>query len=127
FKQGAAVHVFADRQIKQGKNGGRDVDQARAVDALVAFNARASNDKNPVLPVPGCRAGRLAWRSLRTLRTGFKSVVGTKDDGRAGAGELQQTFEHHVVKAISAFYDIFEKRKVFVADPGKLWRVISHE
>src|SRR6266403_2099646 len=100
FKQGAAIHVFADRQVKQGKNGRRDVDQARAVDALVAFNAGASHDKDPVLSMPGSGAGRLAWRSVRTLRSGFKAMVGTKDDIRFRAGELQQTFEHHVVKTI---------------------------
>ena len=61
------------------------------------------------------------------LRPGFEAMVRAKDDSCLGAGQLEQTLQHHVVKAVGAFNDTFEKGEVFFLDPLQFGRVIGHE
>jgi len=77
--------------------------------------------------MPGGGPGRLARGAARTLRTGFKTVVGAKDDCGIGPGEIKQSLEHHVVKSVGAFHDVFIDSKVLLSDPLQLGRVIGHE
>ena len=75
-----------------------------------------------------CRgSGGLAWNSLGPLRTGFEAVIGTQQHDRFRTGELNQPLQHHIVKAIRAFHDIFVEIELFLIDPVELRRMIRHE
>src|SRR6266705_3407331 len=80
FEQGAAIHVFANRNAEQGQHRRRYVDQTRAVDAFVAPDVGAGHDKDPVLAMPDCWASRFARCPMWPLRTAFKPVIGTQND-----------------------------------------------
>ena len=54
-------------------------------------------------------------------------MVGAKDHRRLRSGQLDQAFQHHVVKAVRALNDIFVQREILVFDPGQLRRVVCHK
>ena len=127
FEQRPAVHIFADRNVEQRQDGRRDIDQARAIDAFVALDARSRHHKYSILPMPDRRACGFPRCAVRALRAGFEAVVGAKDNRRLRTGQLEQALQHHVVKAVRALNDIFVEREILVFDPGQLRRVICHE
>ncbi len=71
FEQRPAVHVFADRNVEQRQDGRRDIDQARAVDAFVALDARVPPSQ--IFHTAGARPpGR---RVLAACRAGAASRI----------------------------------------------------
>ena len=56
-----------------------------------------------------------------------EAVVGNKDHGGIRGNQLQQTRQHHVVKAVRALDNPFIRFEKIVGDAGKLRRVKVHE
>ena len=117
FQQRTPVHVFADRQSKHRQNRRRDIDQARAIDSFVPLDPWPGHHEDSVMPMPDRRSGRFARYSAGTLRTGFEAMIGTKNDGGLGPGQMEQPLEHHVMKAIGARNDIFVPIEILLLDP----------
>ena len=70
-----------------------------------------------ITKMPYCRcqtAGPAGSRGVPCgpLRAGFKAVIGAKDHRRVRSGQLEQAFQHHVVKAVRALDDIFVEREI---------------
>ena len=106
-----AIHVATNRKIKERENRRRDIDEARSINSFILFDVRTGHNQNSKLSMPDSWAGRLARCPYRVLRAGFETVIGAKDDRRFRPGELEQSFQHHVVKTIGAADNLLVKLK----------------
>ena len=81
-------------EAAQIQNRRRDVEQAGAIDGLVALDARAMHDEDTqgtmLIGWPGGHVGDFA----RAEVVGVKAVVRADDDRGAGPRQLQEPAEH---------------------------------
>ena len=57
----------------------------------------------------------------------MKAVIGAENDGGVGPGQLEQSFQHHVMKAISPIHDILVDFELVVGNARHLRRMEVHE
>src|SRR5579862_4783226 len=50
--------------------------------------------------------GRFFGNATRAQVVGVKSMIGDQNHSRVRAGQSEQSFQHHVVEAVGAVYDI---------------------
>ena len=109
------------------EQGGADVDEAGAEDALVLADAGAHGGEDAELAVLGGRAGGLARDVAQAQVIRVEAVVGHQDDGGILTGQIEQGAEHGVVIEVAHFHAVVEDLEIPVANLRPLRRVVFHE
>ena len=122
-----AVHVLTHRQAEEVEQGGTDVDEAGAVNALVLAEAGAHGGEDAELAVLGGGAGWFSRDIAQAQVVRVEAVVRHEDDGGVLPGQVQQGAEHGVVVKVAHFHAVVEDAVIPVIHLRPLRRVVSHE
>src|SRR4030095_8564002 len=101
------IHVFSNRKAKECENGWRYIEQCCPVDALVFLNVVSLHAEDAIRGMLVCRTCRFIRQFIWPKMIRMKTMVAHKYNSHIGASQLQQSFQHHIMKPVDAAHGIF--------------------